>query len=397
MKTLLAMLLCATAASAGTRLPLQMDFDRCTLAAENVGQSAIQGRVRLELLVRKTGEVYGAFVHSVEGVESARLQRCLTNTAVLWKLPEVAIDYRRPYVVSFVSASATVDFNDDNYFHGDGFSVAGRTSAFLPDMNDPAPAAPVNAKLAQATLDVSETASEAEHGIAELAVQRPEEAVRSFRHALEKNASDAVALRGLVQALVQSHGDLAEARKLAERLVALDSQSVGGHEAMLRACLAGGDDECAFAQWRAARGAPDVGPRSRELAELQESAKAAAARLASATGGKAAAQDPCAAELGIEAQALCVVKQCLDAGTIEYAQELSQQNHLQLAAGEWKATKVAEGKLVVRRPIEGNGEHHDALWLVKVSDQLTMQPASAEARQIMLRHSRCAARTLGSR
>ena len=395
-------LLCSLDASPSTaaspRLPLQMDFDRCTLAIEDQGRAFLQGRLRMELLVRRTGEVYGSFIHSDTGVDDKRLERCLVNTALLWRLPEVAVDYQRPYVVTFAAGTSVYDFSDASYGRGDGPSIAGRTSAFMPDVNQPAPAAPVDATLAQATLELSETASEAERGIAELAVQRPERALPALRTALERNSTDPVALRGLAQALVDSQGDLAEARKAAAQLVSQEPGSVAGHEAMLRVCLASGDDECAFAQWKAARAAADLPTRSRSLSELQEQAQAAATRLAALA--QVVLHDACGDLAGEDAQALCVLKRCLDQGTVDYARELSEQNHSVLTTADWTSVRVGAGQLVVTRPIasaDGSGARHDALWLVKIKDQLTFQPASSEAVQITLRHNRCGSRILGSR
>jgi hypothetical protein len=125
----------------------------------------------------------------------------------------------------------------------------------------------------------------------------------------------------------------------------------------------------------------------------------AAAQKSAPPGSPQAAvpQDPCAAEKGDEKQALCVVKRCLDEGTALYARELSEQNHLEYDLGDWRVRSVGAGKLLVIRPISPKDRSkdaalHDAIWLVKLGDELVMQPSSPEARQITLQHNRCTAR-----
>src|SRR5207237_8730852 len=103
--------------------------------------------------------------------------------------------------------------------------------------------------------------------------------------------NDPVALRALSQALVESGGDLLEARLHAERLAALQPDGEAGHEWLLRVCLAQGDDRCAVHEFQRAKAAVDVVPRSRLLAELHGSTQAAAYRLARKERTNA---DPCA-------------------------------------------------------------------------------------------------------
>ena len=393
-KTVLILSLCAATSASATRLPLQGDVERCTLGAEDRGE-ILQGRVRLELLLRKSGEVYGAFTHSSRGIEDRRFMHCLAVGALNWELPAVAVDYQRPYPINFVYGGADIDLSGLPYFHGDSFSVRGRTSVFLPDPNDPEPVAQPDLSLAQATLEISDKATDAERGTAFFAVREYAKAVSGFRVALERDPSDPVALRGLARSLAGQGKDLKEARAAAERLVSIAPRSISGHEALLDVCLAAHDDDCAVAQFRAARNAEDMQPRSRILAELQDGVRASAQRIATASGAPSA--DPCGQVGGQDAQALCVVKRCLDDATSEYARELSDQNHVALTAGSWKTSRVADNRYVFRRAIEGDGQRHDATWLVTVADDLRMKPASSEARQITLRHSRCAPRTLGSR
>jgi hypothetical protein len=98
---------------------------------------------------------------------------------------------------------------------------------------------------------------------------------------------------------------------------------------------------------------------------------------------------------GEDQQTLCVAKRCLDAGSAEYAQELSRQNKVEYVAGEWRVKKVGQSKMLITREIttkETPPQQHNAMWLVKVGDQLILQPTNAEARQITLTHNACAAR-----
>src|SRR4051812_49942155 len=50
------------------RLPLQNDFDRCAIAMVNSGAAGdLQGQLRMELMIRRDGKVYAAFVSSEKG------------------------------------------------------------------------------------------------------------------------------------------------------------------------------------------------------------------------------------------------------------------------------------------------------------------------------------------
>jgi hypothetical protein len=395
---------------------MQAEFDRCALSAEEHGNRHFSGRVRLELLIRKSGNVYGAFVWSENGIEDRRLERCLTSAAPLWVFPPVATDYQRAYSPSFVHSGDDIspDLRSGASPYGNS-----RASVFLPDINDLPEPTPINVKTAQETLDLADWATLPERANAEVLVHLYPQALEHARLALSQNPDEPMALRVLAQALAESGGDLAEARQKAERLVALQPDSIQGHEALLRVCLAAHDDRCAFDEWNKARKAPDLQPRSRLLAEMQGPTQLAVERLklaaaqartqseATSAGSSqkpSAPPDPCAAEKGEEAQALCVVKRCLDEGSRDYAKELSTQNGLPYEAGDWRVKPVAAGKLLVTRPIEAvaakpgepapQAARHDALWLVNMGqgDQLVMRPTNTEARQITVRHNRCTAR-----
>jgi len=400
---LIVSLLVAASAKA-ERLPMQSDFNRCAQAAVDTGGGGdLQGQIRLELFIRKAGKVYAAYVNSAKGITNRKLERCLSDRALLWdfSLTEAPLDYRRPYQLTF----------------SPGGSSAGGTSATLgaqsgqtppdvmmPDINSPPPPEPIDLEVARATLEVAEFATPAERGMAELAVQRYPEAIKEFRAALGSSGEvDRTALRGLSQSLIESRGDLKEARALAEKLVAADPASEAGHEAMVRVCLAEPNDLCAFDEFKKAKGAKDTKQRGYVLRdELQPGVQAAAARLQSAAGkpGQApAAADPCAKEEGEEKQALCVVKRCLDAGSAAYAKELSAQNGVEYLAGEWRTKQVSTNKMLVTREIAAAGkpgepvpQGHNALWLVTLGDQLKMMPTNSEARQITISHNACPTR-----
>lgn len=388
-------------AARAEQLPLQYDFDRCARAVTDMGGGAtLQGSLWMELLIRPDGKVYAAFISNEKGIDNKKLERCLTNQALRWVLPPVPIHYQRVYApISFAPGGESVSASGA---HG-GATAA---SVFPPNINEPPPPEPMNERAAQTSLDISDIATTGERGLAELAVRQYPEAIKSFRAALALKADDREALRGLPQALAESHGDLKEARALAEQLVTLDPQSEEGHEAMIRVCLAAHDNACAVEHWKLARNAKDVAPRSRTLheeletavrqaaAELQAQARAGAAAGAPA-GAQAQQADPCAQEQGDDKMALCVVKRCLDAGSAEYAKELSKQNNVEYVAGDWRAKAVGATKMLVTREITAKTappQQHNAIWLVKLGDQLVMQPTNSEARQITLTHNACSAR-----
>jgi hypothetical protein len=353
--------------------------------------------VQLELLVRASGNVYAAFVRSDRGgIDDRRFQRCLTAAAPLWVFNPVKVDYQRAYVVSFVHSSDEVSVRMHN---GEGITGSGRPSAFLPDLRDvPAPS-PLEAKVAQATLEIAEFATPAEEAVANLTVQRLDRALEHARIALAADPDDPIALRALSQALVESGADLVEARLHAERLAALRPDSMTGHEALLRVCLAQGDDRCAVHEFERAKAAADVVPRSRLLAELHAATQAAAFRLARAERQG----DACADARSDEALALCVVKRCLDEGSAIYARELASSAAVPYEAGDWRVQPLGGGRILVTRPIEPVAERagasiweldrHDARWVVEVGQKLVVQPQNVDARAITVRHSYCAPRS----
>jgi len=375
------------------RPPLQVDFDRCLLAAEDLGNRSLAGKVHLELLLRAAGNVYAAFArHGDGGIDDRRFQRCLTASAPRWVFPRAPVDYQRAYVVAFVHSG--VAFSPEMH-SGDGITGAGRASAFLPDINDVPTPTRLDEEVAQSTLEIADFATEGERAVAQLSVRRFAGAVQHARLALAANPSDLLALRALAQALIEGGGDPVEARLHAERLVALAPGSVQGHEALLRVCLAAGDDRCAVHEFRRAREAVDMPPRSRLLAELHRPTQLAAFRAAR----RERAGDPCAGAPDDMALALCVVKRCLDEGSAIYARELASRAPVSYEPGDWRIQPLGGGKLLVTRPIEPAADapelavRHDARWVVELGGpRLVVQPQNRDARAITVRHSYCSTR-----
>ena len=58
----------AAPAARADRPPFQADVDICARRAVELGDSALSGSVRLELLVRADGKVYAAYAHSAKGI-----------------------------------------------------------------------------------------------------------------------------------------------------------------------------------------------------------------------------------------------------------------------------------------------------------------------------------------
>ena len=395
------------------RPPLQSELDTCAQRAAEQGDRAMLGLIRFDLLRRADGQVYAAYVHGEEGVDDRQLEGCIVQQMLLWRFGDAqTIDYTMAYPLRFQPSSDNTAAGTHN-----GQTQPG---VMMPEWHfTPAPMK-LNVKAAQATLQLSDDTTTPERGIAELSVHDYAKAIPLLRDALEKRPDDPIALRGLAIALAESGGDLAEARALAERLIGLAPRSEGGHEALLRVCLAAKDDLCAFKQWKAANSADDLSPRAYLLRDLEAPTREAAGRLAAAAkqqaangmsaqsgaksagpgGGPAATQvvDPCAKEQGDEAQALCVVKRCLDQGSAVYAAELSKQNSVDYAVGDWRAKQAGANRMLVVRPIQpktpGAGPAHDALWLVKLGESFVILPSNTEARQITLTHNACAARRL---
>lgn len=362
----LALTAVALPAQASLRLPMQSDLDRCVLLAQGHGAPPQMGHVRLDLHVRRDGQVFAANARTAQGVDDKVLLHCVARVATRWKLTPVAIDYLRPYVLSFAPGAV-----------------------FLPRIDDAPAQVPMNTALARDTLEVLEDATPDEQGLARLNVRDALGAIPLFRAALDENPSDALALRGLSEALSQSDGNLEEARRLAEQLLAFDPDGVAGHEALARVCLAASDDGCAVEHFVRATKAPDARPRSRALSELEEPARAAARRLEQVSGGA----DRCALADGEEARVLCLVRRCMDEGVMAYAHERGERDGSKWEPRAWRIQPMSGGRLLVTRPLEvtqaGGPSRRDAIWLVRRGEPLVLKAATLEAREITTHHSRC--------
>src|SRR5438105_10385827 len=202
-RKLLAVLVLSSGAALAERPPLQSDLDRCTNAAQSNGRDTnLQGRIRLQMLIRPNGRPYASFVLSETGITDRHLERCLSNVPMLWVLATSTLDYAWPYQMSFVPGGERIA-------GGAGFGSTTQQStpsAFMPDLNSPPGYEPLNVAAAQATLDIIEDATPAERGTAELAVRRYPEAISAFREALKNSSADKLALRGLAQALAERGG-----------------------------------------------------------------------------------------------------------------------------------------------------------------------------------------------
>jgi tetratricopeptide (TPR) repeat protein len=399
-------------AARADRPPFQRDLDRCALRAAEHGARSLAGQVRFDLLKRADGQVYAAYVRSEGGIDNRPFERCVVSAMILWSFGPEAIDYIAPYPLSVTVGNSgfggPVSAADQGSF-GDAQTIP---EVHMPAANYRADPVELNVTAARETLEVLESATAPELGMAKLAIHDYPQARAAFEETLAKTPGDPMASRGLAIALAESHGDLGEARKLAEQVIAAHPRSEAGHEALLRVCLAAKDDRCAFEQWKAANAGDDVAPRAYLLRELEPATRVAAARLqastkvaapvgdvgtAQAQPGQATGGDSCATEQGDEKQALCVVKRCLETGSIVYAQELSRQNAVDYTVGEWRTKAAGAGRFLVTRPIvpkaAGTGGTHDALWLVKMGDNLVIRPSNTEARQITLAHNACGSRT----
>src|SRR5438105_4823793 len=103
-RKLLVVLVLSSGAALAERPPLQSDFDRCTYAVQSNGRDAsLQGRVRLELMVRPGGRPFAAVRLSETGIPGRQVERCLARFAVFGgDFGKAALDYVWPYQLSFV-------------------------------------------------------------------------------------------------------------------------------------------------------------------------------------------------------------------------------------------------------------------------------------------------------
>jgi hypothetical protein len=272
---------CATAGPAHERLPLESDIQRCALRASDLGSGDLMGKLRLHLLVRADGHVFASYVHNETGVDNRKLEGCIAYATTNWVLPEVDVGYERAYEISFAPGGPALPSGSD-YNTGQGWSGSAPPQVFLPSMLDSPSPLPLEEKAARETLTLAEFASLGERATALVTVGLAAEATPVVRQALLDNPSDADALLALVRVLAAGAWTEAaerEAREAAFRLRGLDPGGVLGEEALLRACLAAGDDRCAVEQWPKLLRARGAKTRSRILAELEQPTRTAASRL----------------------------------------------------------------------------------------------------------------------
>ena len=197
----------------------------------------------------------------------------------------------------------------------------------------------------------------------------------------------------------------------------LRPETVATHEALARVCVAQNDDRCVASEYEAARKAPDAEVRSAELSRLEEPAKAAAGRLAAAekqeaerraAENEAALQkiDPAGCrklEANSDAQLVCLVKRCFDAGAREYAKELHTKDGQPYAPGEWKVASRTDDTADVTVPIRPDasakkrrrrkgaeaGEAHDATWRATIAEKITLVPLTDDAANVARKSDAC--------
>ena len=355
-------------------------------------KSAAQGPFEVDQLVGEQGDVPAAWIRSQKAPNPEALLRCAARVATDAKYAAQKVDTVRTSTVSC------------------GASGCQRT-----DPGDSRP--PLDEKLAQATFQVAGWATAAERGWAFLSVGDRATALREFGQALKERPGDVRALRGLAVTLVESGGDLARAREAAQKAVQLRPDTVATHEALLRVCLAQSDDRCAATEYEAARKAPDADVRAPELSRLDGPAKAAAERLAvaekqeaerRAAETEAALQrvDPAGCrklEANSDAQLVCLVKRCFDAGAREYAKELHTKDGQPYAPGEWKVASRKDDSAEVTVPIRPDssvkkrrrkkaaesGAPHDATWRATIAETITLVPLTDDAANVARKSDAC--------
>ena len=190
----------------------------------------------------------------------------------------------------------------------------------------------------------------------------------------------------------------------------LRPDSVATHETLLRVCLAQKDDRCAASEFDAAQRAGDAPARAAELSRLEAPAKAAADRVAAAEKQEAerrAAEaearlqkiDPAGCrklEANSDAQLVCLVKRCFEAGAQQYAKELHTAEGESYAPGEWKVASrngdTAEVTVPIRpdrsarkrrkRKAVDAAEVHDATWRATIGENITLVPLTGDAANV---------------
>ena len=356
------------------------------------GAPSAQTSFEVDQLVGEQGEVPAAWIRAQSVANPESLLRCAARVATDAKYASQKVDWLR---TSRVSCSAAGCQRVDP---GDARS-------------------PLDEKLAQSTLYVAGWATAAERGWADLMVGNRAAALKEFAQGLRERPGDVRALRGLATALVESGGELARARDAAQKAVQLRADTVATHETLLRVCLAQKDDRCAATEYESARKAPDAEARMAELSRLEEPAKAAAERVATQekqekerraaeTEARLQKIDPAGCrklEANSDAQLVCLVKRCFEAGAQQYAKQLHTADGQPYAPGEWKVASRNGDTAEVTVPIRPDpaarkrrktkaadaAEVHDATWRATIGENITLVPLTGDAANVARKSDAC--------
>jgi tetratricopeptide (TPR) repeat protein len=374
------------------------DVQNCWQRARNIDTNlgAREGEyipLTLMLLVDKDGAVPAAFINDAKNLHGTILQGCLLDYAVGSKFEPENTDYVRP---------------EPLYFAG--------TQGIKKQLKEQPPG-PLDAGLAQSTLTFADWATPVDKAYGSYYVHDYKKALELFRAALQAKPDDARALRGLALTLLDSGGEVKEARDTAEKAAKLDPDSVAAHETLVKICLKQNDPRCVLDEWeRATLGEMKDGKvikpvdekqkiaRSYELAQIQDQVKAVHEKYSSQVEKedqeareKAIAEarkksDPtgCGAKAEGDERTLCFVRYCFADGAGAYAQSLRAITGQDYSPGQWRVSKGKEGPEVTV-PIRGKKgmPPHDATWAVKIGETVDMKPTTIDANNITLHHNSC--------
>ena len=322
----------------------QPDVARCYQAASGVGNPNLQGNFEVDQYVDDKGDVPAAWIHHDVGVKGGTFFQCLLGMAVASKYPSQNVDYVVPSTVTCVGVGVSEGKE--------------RTSGCTKAAGTGEKQGPQDQKLAGGTLRFADWAGPTDRGWGYYYVGDYPQAIAQFETATKGNPKDERALRGLAQALADSNGDSNRAKELAKKAIELKPESEATHEAMIHACLAAKDDKCAFDEFDLAKAKPDLDPRRRELASIQDQVKEAAERLQSgaqqqeekqksAQEAAAGKSDPTGCrklEDNSDAQLLCLIKRCFEQGAREYAKELKPMTGQDYSTGARRGDGAHPGR-----------------------------------------------------
>jgi tetratricopeptide (TPR) repeat protein len=394
------LLACAGATTRPTSLRelTTSDLTNCLQRAKSfmpqLARVEVPVKLTLMLYVDADGAVPAAYIHDqLSGDPSKILNACLTDASVGSKFQSENTDYTRPEPLFFQGLTALrVPLNEQ-------------------------PPGKLNRELAQETLQFAGWATPTDKGYGYYYVQNYPKAIEQFKAAIQAKAGDARAQRGYALTLLDSGGDVKEARDAAEKAAKADPDSVAAHETLVKICLKQNDPKCVLDEWeRATLGEMKDGKvvkpvdekqkiaRSYELAQIQDQVKAIHQKFSAdlekqdresrekavADAQKKADPTGCGATPEGDERTLCFVKYCFGAGAGAYAKSLKTITGQDYTAGEWKVGKGKEGPEVTV-PIRGKKgtPPHDAIWVVKIGETVDMKPTTIDANNISLRHNAC--------